>query len=310
MPVESNKNVSVVVVTCGNAALLARCLGSLAAQRVRPAEVVVINNNAAVTLTLPSLPFAAALRQPREDLVYCGAVNEGIGASAGAYVLVLNDDVYLDASFLAEALPAFERDARIGMVSGKILRPDGKTIDSAGLQLSYWRTARERGYGTADRGQYDREEAVFGVNGAAALYRRAMLDDIARAGFYCDPAFRIFYEDLDIAWRAQRRGWQCRYLPRAIAYHVRGATVRAGAGKGKAFARRYLSDERYADLLKNRWLTIVRNEHALGLLLHLPGIVAYDCLSLLWLAGTRPRLLKRIPSLMREIFAQLLSQDA
>ena len=48
----------------------------------------------------------------------------------------------LDKDFLKQALRGFGRDSKIGMVSGKILRADGKTIDSTGLFLSPWRTAK------------------------------------------------------------------------------------------------------------------------------------------------------------------------
>src|SRR3989338_6010416 len=87
---------------------------------------------------------------------------------------------------------------KIGMVSGKLLRSDRRIIDSAGLFLSCWRTAKERGYGLKDRGQFEKEEYVFGVNGAAAFYRKKMLDEIKLGSEYFDSDFHIFYEDLDV----------------------------------------------------------------------------------------------------------------
>ena len=109
------------------------------------------------------------------------------------------------------------------MVSAKVLRADGKTIDSTGLFLSVWRTAGERGHGLIDTGRFEREEYIFGVNGAVAFYRRQMLEEIKIGQEYFDPDFHIFYEDLDMAWRAQRAGWRGYYIPQAIAYHARGS---------------------------------------------------------------------------------------
>jgi GT2 family glycosyltransferase len=64
--------------------------------------------------------------------------------------------------------------------------------------------------------------AIFGVDGAAGLYRRVMLDDVAVAGEVFDEDFAIYREDVDLAWRAQILGWESHFAPAAVAYHVRG----------------------------------------------------------------------------------------
>jgi GT2 family glycosyltransferase len=102
-----------------------------------------------------------------------------------------------------------------------------------------------------------------------------MLEEIKEANFF-DNDFHIFFEDLDIAWRAQRAGWKGYYVPDAVAYHVRGATVRSQAGVNKPAARRFLSSQLHGDLIKNRYLTMVKNESALSFFLHLPFLILYD----------------------------------
>ena len=62
-------------------------------------------------------------------------------------------------------------------------------------------------------GQYQQAELVFGATGAAALYRRAMLDDVRVAREYFDEDFFAYREDADLAWRAQLLGWRCLYVP-------------------------------------------------------------------------------------------------
>lgn len=88
--------------------------------------------------------------------------------------------------------------------------------------------------------------------------------------------FGYFYEDLDVAWRAQNLGWRGYYDPSAIAYHVRGGSLREAKGKGQDFARNYLSDELVWELIKNRYLTLLKNESFFGILLHSPFILLYD----------------------------------
>ena len=75
-----------------------------------------------------------------------------------------------------------------------------------------------RGVWQRDRGQYDREEEVFGPCAAAAAYRREMLADVARAGgtepagMVLDPQLWMYCEDVDLNLRARLRGHRTRTL--------------------------------------------------------------------------------------------------
>jgi len=119
-----------------------------------------------------------------------------------------------------------------------------------------------------------------------------MLKDIKIELDYFDTDYHIFYEDLDIAWRAQNFGWKAYYIPKAIAYHVRGATVRKSFGIDKLYARRYLSNDLHFDLVKNRCLTLIKNESYLDSALHLPFILFYDFLVWSYILFFKPSLLK------------------
>jgi GT2 family glycosyltransferase len=122
---------------------------------------------------------------------------------------------------------AVKKSEGIGMASGKLYKMSGngsaKLLDTTGIEMPYY-FQRPRGDAQEDRGQYDKEEYVFGPCGAAPLYRRQMLEDIKINGEYFDEDFVNYVEDVDLAWRAQLRGWMCAYAPRAIAYHFRGCT--------------------------------------------------------------------------------------
>ena len=78
----------------------------------------------------------------------------------------------------------------------------------------------KRGFGQ-DPDSYVLEVYVFGACAAAALYRRAMLDDIG----FLDGDFFFNDEDTDLNFRAQLGGWKCTYVPNAIVYHKVNATI-------------------------------------------------------------------------------------
>ncbi len=288
--------VAAVIVTWNAAAWVDECLRSLRALERPPAEIEVVDNGSS-----DGTPAIVRERHPEAALVECGANlgfchanNLGIAGTRSPFVLVLNPDARLAPRFLEELLPAFDV-ADVGIGSGKLLRPDGATIDSAGQLLGRSRQPVDRGYDTADDGRFDADAEVFGACGAAALYRRAMLEEIADpGGEVFDERFFSFYEDLDLAWRARRLGWRAVYRHLAIGWHARGATAAGGTvrRRGRAFLARSPSVRFH--VAKNRYLTILRNDTPGAYLGNLPFIVGRDAALLALLLLTSPGVLARL----------------
>lgn len=274
----SNRLTSVVIVTCGFGDYFGDCLDSCLLQKDVHLEIIVIDNSldenfqSNIRKVYPQVKTYAQ----KTRLSYCRSLNLGIKNTVGEFVLCLNDDLRLENDFIVRALEGFSKSADIGMVSGKILRLDKETIDSAGLGLSPCFTACERGYMKKDCGQFDTPGYIFGVTGSTAFYRRQMLEQIRIEDWYFDPEFAFFYEDLDIAWRGKKKNWLAYYLPEAVAYHARGGSLRSPDGIGKAAARKYLSDQLCAGLVINRYLTIIRNATAVDILLRAPICLFYE----------------------------------
>jgi GT2 family glycosyltransferase len=133
---------------------------------------------------------------------------------------------------------------------------------------------------------------VFGACGAAALYRRTLLTDVAIGGEYFDETFFAYYEDADLAWRAQWQGWRARYAPQAVALHARGwgDTLRK---RGRT--EKDASGPRLA--LRNRYLMTAKNDRLAHFLADLPLILIAEIPRLAYIAVTRPRILLGLPDL-------------
>lgn len=290
-----NELVSVIIITAGKDNYLKYCLNSLLEQVYSNIEIIVIDNSLDSSFTdkiSKEYPGIKIYPSPG-NLFYSASLNHGIGMSNGAFILCLNDDVALDKNYIKEALRGFDVDPNIGMVSGKLLRFDAKTLDSTGLFLSRRRTATERGYGRIDKGQFDKEGEIFGVCGAAAFYRKQMLQELKLSSEYFDNDFCFFYEDLDMAWRAHNINWKGYYIPKALAFHVRGATAREGKGLNKKYARRYLSEELELFLFRNRYLAIIKNDNYLSFFVNLPFIICYELFLWSYMAIFRPGVIKK-----------------
>jgi GT2 family glycosyltransferase len=62
---------------------------------------------------------------------------------------------------------------------------------------------------------------VFGATGAAALFNREALLDVAVDGEIFDSRFHTYREDAELCFRLRERGWEILYEPAAVAEHRR-----------------------------------------------------------------------------------------
>ena len=253
------KKVAVTVVTHHSGPYIGRCLESVFAQTGVEVEVVVVDNSSSDDTLARLEPFRHRIRLLRNEtqVGFAAAQNQAIRETRAAWVLCLNPDLELEPDFAARLLEAVEPRSRVGVACGKLLRlsPDGRTrlpqlLDSTGIYFTPTLRHFDRGSNQPDVGQYERLEYVFGATGAAALYRRAMLEDVAIGGEFFDEDFFAYREDADLAWRAQLAGWRCLYVPQAVGHHVRRAFPQN---------RRQLPDFVNCHTTKNRFLMRAKN---------------------------------------------------
>lgn len=274
--------VSVIVVNYNRKSYLQSCLESITLQSFSPLEIIVVDNasiDGSVDMLRQDYP-AVRIIENRKNRYFGSAYNQGINVSKGELVLCLNNDVVLAPDLITLLFKKKDIDARIGMWGGKTLRMDKETIDTTGLFLDKSRKPLDRGYAQKDCDQYEREGYVFGIGGSVVLFRRRMLEEIQIDGEYFDEDFRVFYEDLDLCWRAHRFGWKAYYVPKAIAYHKRGATTKeitTGKRLLKQYSLPFLSHELQAHFVKNRYATIIKNDSLFQLLLNGFFILLYEC---------------------------------
>jgi len=176
--------------------------------------------------------------------------NRLAGEFPAPYVLFLNPDAVLEPDFIARLVEAVESDPHVGSATGKLLRLDGRTIDSTGIVMTRNQRHLDRGAGEPDDGRYDTGGEIFGPSGAAALYRSACLDDVAAGGRAFDEDFFAYREDADLAWRCRLLGWRSLYVPSAVGRHRRRVTPER---------RSQLPAEINMHSVKNRFLLRINN---------------------------------------------------
>jgi GT2 family glycosyltransferase len=260
---------TILLLSVDEAPMLAQSLPAALAQEPVPEVIVVDNASTDETGDLAARHGAGYLRlEPRRT--YAAALNGAIAQTGGDAVLLLNADCFLRPGFLAAVLRRLE-DPGVGSVAPKLVRVGASDeIDAAGMFVTRWRKNGLVGFGTPSTG-FSTPGSAFGADGAAALYRRRMLEECALDGEVFDEDMELWASDVDLAWRAQLLGWGCAYEPRAVAEHVRSYSP-ATRGRMSPQARKLQ--------FRNRYLMMVKNETGSGLRRHGLLLAMYELLVL------------------------------
>ncbi len=298
--------VAVGIVLFDSASDIEACLAALYGQRRAPDHIVVVDNastDGGLEVARRAAPDALLHRETR-NIGFAAGQNLAIALAPADVHVTLNPDCQLGKDFIGRTVDALERDAHAGSVAGRLLRfrdpvaafqpldeAPFDVLDSTGMIALRNRRVLDRGTEETADMRYVKDEYVFGVSGAAGVYRRAMLEDIAFEGQFFDESFFAYREDVDLAWRAQQRGWRCRYLPTALARHRR----RVAPGR-----RRTLPSYINRLSLTNRWRMIVKNETGDGWAADWAEIVGRDVAALGYCALREQRTLLSVLDLVRD----------
>jgi len=297
-------SVGAVVVSHDSARDLSACLGALG--RARSLAAVVVVDNAS------SDGSAARAREAHEPVTvlelgtnvgFAGGCNRGLAALPAevGVVAFLNPDVEVDPACLERCAARLDDDPALAGVAPRLMRPDGRTVDSVGQVLARATLeVRDLGYGRELDAELLRPREVLAPCGALAVYRRNALDQVVDQGGPWAEHYFCFWEDLELGWRLVNRGWRHVSLPDAVAVHGRGA----GAAPGRGPLRWRRPPLLEACVVSNRWMTLIRHLHPRDLARRLPVLAAWDAAVLSASALRRPSLLRHLarrwPLVLRE----------
>ena len=219
--------VSAVVVSHGHARELGESLPALAPQ---VDDLLVIANLPESLAALP--PGARVLQNPR-PLPFAANVNAGVAATVGEYVLVSNPDAVPEPGAVATLVRFADEHPRAGLVGPLVFWPDGTWQPSLRRFPTVLGTIWRRTPLRLLRSPYEHQSSHYGtqpaepvqgdwlLGGACLLMRRSLLEEIG--GW--DGGYRHYVEDIDVAYRAARAGWERWYVPAAVVVHEYAAVI-------------------------------------------------------------------------------------
>lgn len=275
----STELISIIIVNWNGRKWLKRCLDSLAAQTYKDYEIIFVDNNSqdgSVKFVKKNYPFVNIVLSS-SNLGFAGGNNLGYKHSHGEYVLLLNNDTWVEPGFLSKFRSAFDRIPNLGSVQSKLILMDNPSkLDVVG---SYWTNSTHLyHYGLGKDGslaEYNEPLPVFSNKGASMLISRKAIE---RVGLF-DDDFWCYYEETDLCHRLWLAGYECWYYPDAVAHHALGGT-------SLQFDNAFIQFHNF----KNKLLSFLKNFSLPTLLIVLPIYLMVNiALSFFWLAARKPR---------------------
>jgi len=215
--------VSIIVLNWNGMDYLEKCLQSLMRLTYPNYVVIVVDNGSSdgsPDMVKRSFPNVKLITNER-NLGFAKGINMGIKVSRGHLIVLFNNDVVADPSWLSELVKTVMHSPKIGMASGIILQSKPSDILwSAGKKIDAFTGNRWRiGYGEK-LNQLEKVEDIDYFTACALLIRREVVEKIG----LLDEGYFFYGEDADWTLCARRAGYKCKLAPSAIVWHEGSAT--------------------------------------------------------------------------------------
>jgi len=211
--------VSVVIPNWNGRLLLAKNLPAVIASE--PEELIIVDDfseDDSVSFLEEKYPQIKLIKH-QKNLGFAASCNDGVKNAKSEVVVLLNSDVVPEKECLKAVLPLFE-DPKVFAVS---------------FNESQWSWAKifwKNGFVEHEPGlKTDKTHITAWASGGSSAFRKSIWEELE--GF--DNLYHPFYwEDVDLSYRAWKRGYKVLWEPKAVAHHKHEAII------GKHFSKSYV----------------------------------------------------------------------
>lgn len=293
-------NISIIIPNLNGEEFLPACLESLKAAidiSKISTDIILVDNASSDTSPEIFTTFCQKnkinyqLLSLTKNYGFAGAVNRGVEAAKFDWVLVCNNDLKIDKNWLLLTTKLLTSQllnystTKLAAISGTVLNYGGSRFESQGLKFYYSgkcdNISNGQPFSPTYLKHYSSNQLVWGASAALTLYNKKIFIEVG--GF--DENFFAYLEDVDLSFRLNKASFKTLYLPKAISYHLGGATTSK------------MGNFRQKQTVKNWIYIILKNYSTTQLFNYFPSILLERLRNLSGLVKNTP--LKDIP---RDVF--------
>jgi len=215
-------DITLIITNWNGKDLLRECLPSILKavdfDSKRSYEILVVDDfssDDSLKILEEEFPEVTRLKTPF-NMGFQRANNHGIEQARSKLVMPMNNDIKLDEDALFFLAEHFKKE-NVFSVSGKFFGFDGKTF-LYGNRGGYFRNGHFYLY---EKAADDESQTLFACGGAFMVDRKRYLE----LGGFDNLYHPLYYEEIDLSYRALKRGWAVHYEPKSIAYHKVQSTI-------------------------------------------------------------------------------------
>lgn len=261
--IDNRSDMSVVLVCWNNKDYLEPCLQSLYEANLGfEFDVIVVDNGStdgSQAMLAEKYPKVGIV-QNTGNVGLSKASNQGIEATHGKYILLLNNDTIVNGSALDSMFQFLEKHPHIGAVGGKLLNPDGSFQSGyANFSSLTEEFLVATGLGDFLREGYplnlDSDQSVEAgwMSSACLMLRRSALDQIG----LLDEEYFIYGDEVDLQYRLHKAGWKVYYLPDATTIHYGGRSMNRWRRRKMVYRGKLLFYQKNYSLIKTFILRVM-----------------------------------------------------
>lgn len=266
-------DLSIVLVGWNNKAYLDPCLASLYESGLKCTfDVIVVDNGStdgSQEMLREKYPQVGII-QNDSNVGLGKASNQGIEATNGRYILLLNNDTIVNGPSFDAMVDFLEKNPKAGGVGGKLMNPDG-TIQAGYNSFS---TLLEEFLVATRIGEYFRPgypavmdadgiKSVDWVGSACLMVRRAALDDVG----LLDEGYFIYGDETDLQYRLKKAGWEIYFLPNVTTIHYGGRSMNRWSRRKMVYRGKMLFYQKHYGFLQTLILRILLGILSIGKLI-------------------------------------------
>ncbi|MGE5297471.1 MAG: glycosyltransferase family 2 protein [Solirubrobacterales bacterium] len=230
-------DLSILIVTWNTRDILLECLESIGQHAPQRAYEIIVVDNASTDGTVESLrrfPEIRVIANSR-NCGFAAGNNQGLQASSGRYVLLLNPDTIVHPRSLEALCDFMDRNEDVAACGPRLLNADG-TLQPSARRFPTFRGALYRYTPLRSLGifrshyrrwlmkdfRHDRQTDVDQLMGSALLLRKSWVERVGPL----DEQFFLYFEEVDLCRRIKQAGGRIVFTPEAVITHLGGRSSR------------------------------------------------------------------------------------
>lgn len=228
---DSVVDMSIVLVCWNNKAYLDPCLKSLYEGGLKCSfDVVVVDNGStdgSQQMLAEKYPDVMLI-QNAGNVGLGKASNQGIEATNGRHVLLLNNDTLVNGPALDMLVEFLNAHPEAGAAGGKLLNPDGSFQSGYAPFSTLWEEflivthiGARSWAGYPSHGDSNEIKSTGWLSSACLLVRRSALDQTG----LLDESYFIYGDEADLQYRLNKAGWKVFFLPESTIIHFGGRSM-------------------------------------------------------------------------------------